>query len=121
MEKLLPPDLDERLDDPDTFVLDIRPRADFQRERVDGSRNVPVYDALKAGDEDALRDRLGAVPRDEHVVTVCKMGVVATRATRLLEAEGYDASTLAGGIHGWRGYQNDTLLYKLRSLVWRLH
>jgi rhodanese-related sulfurtransferase len=54
------------------------------------------------------------------VVVVCKMGVVAKRATRILRDEGYDASTLLGGMSGWTGYQNGSLGYKLRSLLWNL-
>ncbi|MEF8777667.1 MAG: hypothetical protein V5A36_02015 [Natronomonas sp.] len=34
----------------------------------------------------------GAIDRD--VVVVCKMGVVAKRATSVLRGEGYDAATL---------------------------
>jgi hypothetical protein len=30
-----------------------------------------------------------------------------------------DASALLGGMSGWHGYQNGSLSYKLRSLVWR--
>lgn len=120
MRRLLPPDLDGRLDDPDTFVLDIRPRDAYRQDHVDGSENIPVYDALQGGDDDALRSKLDRVPRDKEVVTVCKMGLVAKRATRLLREEGYDAVTLAGGMSGWRGYQAGSLGYKLRLLYWRL-
>lgn len=48
------------------------------------------------------------------------MGVVAKRATTLLTDEGYDAATLAGGMSGWTGYQNDSFGYKLRSFLWKL-
>ncbi len=66
------------------------------------------------------RQRLDEVSRDCQVVTVCKMGVVAKQATRILDDEGYDATTLAGGMSGWRGYQNGTVGYRIRSLLWRL-
>ncbi|EFW93393.1 Rhodanese domain protein [Haladaptatus paucihalophilus DX253] len=121
MSKIRPDELDERLDANDApFVLDIRPRKAFQSDHIDGSRNVPVYDELRAGNEDALRGRLGKIPQDRPVITVCKMGVVATRATSVLDDEGYDATTLAGGMSGWRGYRNGSLGYRLRSLLWRL-
>jgi rhodanese-related sulfurtransferase len=121
MATIRPPELAARLDaGDDPFLLDIRPREAFQSGAIDGAENVPVYDALRQGEEAALRDRLDAIPRDEEVVVVCKMGVVAKRATRVLDAEGYDAVTLAGGMSGWTGYQNGSLSYKLRSLLWRL-
>ena len=120
MSKIRPAELDSRLDGDDAFLLDIRPRDDYRTGHVDGSHNIPVYDDLRSGDDDALRDALDDVPRDREVVTICKMGIVAKRATRVLDAEGYDAATLSGGMSGWRGYQNGTLGYRLRSILWKL-
>jgi rhodanese-related sulfurtransferase len=122
MSRIRPTELDGRLgpgSDDQPFVLDIRPSSAFDAGAIDGSHNVPVYDALREGDEVALRDRLDEIPTDREVVVVCKMGVVAKRATALLSEEGYDARTLLGGMSGWTGYQNDSLSYKLRSLRWR--
>lgn len=121
MTGLRPAELDERLSTgADLFVLDIRPEADYEADAIDSSHNVPVYDELRGGDDAALRNNLDGVPSDREVVVVCKMGIVAKRATSVLVDEGYDAGTLAGGMHGWNGYQNGTLGYKLRSLLWRL-
>ncbi|KTG26936.1 rhodanese-like domain-containing protein [Haloferax profundi] len=121
MAKIRPDELDARLDD-DTgpFVLDIRPEDHYRRGAIDGSHNVPVYDDVRSGDEDTLRRHLDDIPRDRDIVVVCKMGIVAKRATNILQSEGYDATTLAGGMSGWRGYQNGSVGYKLRSLFWRL-
>lgn len=121
MSSIRPEDLDDRIGGGNApFVLDIRPRSDFQRTAIDGSHNVPVYDDLRGGDDDALRAHLDEIPRGEDVVVVCKMGVVAKRATSLLEAAGYDAATLAGGISGWNGYRRGSIGYRIRSLVWDL-
>ena len=121
MSKIRPEELDDRLASGTggPFVLDIRPSSAFHREAIDGSHNVPVYDDLRGGDEAALRDRLDEIPTDREIVVVCKMGVVAKRATSLLDDEGYDARTLLGGMSGWTGYQNGSWSYKLRSLRWR--
>jgi rhodanese-related sulfurtransferase len=116
-----PEELDERLGgDRAPFVLDIRPEATYRRDAIDGSHNVPVYTEVRSGDDDALRAHLDEIPRGRDVVVVCKMGIVAKRATSILESEGYDATTLAGGMSGWNGYQNGSISYKLRSLLWRL-
>lgn len=121
MTGMRPAELDERLSTgTDLFVLDIRPEADYRADAIEGSHNLPVYDELSGGDDAALRNHLDEVPSDQEVVVVCKMGFVAKRATNVLTDEGYDAGTLAGGMHGWNGYQNDTLGYKLRSLLWRV-
>lgn len=116
-----PEDLHERLDAGDApFLLDIRPEPAFEGGAIDGSRNVPVYDDLRSGDESTLRARLDEVPRGSDVVVICKMGLVAKRATRLLRDEGYDAATLRGGMSGWRGYHEGSLGYRVRSLLWKL-
>ena len=121
MARILPPDLEDRLAEGDRpFLLDIRPEADYRAGAIDGSHNVPVYDDLRGGDEAALRDHLNEIPDGREVVVVCKMGVVAKRGTRILEEEGYDAATLAGGMSGWNGYRQNSLSYRLRTLVWRL-
>ncbi len=121
MSKIRPDELASYLDTDDApFVLDIRPKKDFRGSHIDGSHNVPVYDDLRAGDETTLRRHLDEVPEDRRIVTVCKLGVVAKRATNVLAGEGYEVSTLAGGMSGWRGYQTGSLGYRLRSVLWRL-
>jgi rhodanese-related sulfurtransferase len=121
MSRVLPDELAERLGtDGEPVVVDIRPESDYESGAIDASRNIPVYDDLRSGDEAALRERLGEVPDDREVVTVCKMGIVAKRATRVLKEAGYEASTLAGGMSGWDGYRRDSLGYRVRSLWWRL-
>ena len=121
MSKIHPPELEERLSGSDRpTVLDIRPRKDYQREHIDGSRNVAVYGDLRSGDTDALRKKLDNIPSNKPVVTVCKAGVVAKRATKVLEEEGYEAQTLAGGMRGWKGYQNGSIGYRLSSTIRKL-
>ncbi len=121
MSRIRPEDLDERLESEEVpFVLDIRPEAAFREHAIENSHNVPVYGDLQRGDESALCNRLGEIPTDREVVVVCKMGVVAKRATGVLGEEGYDASTLAGGMSAWKGYRRGSLGYRLRSLLWTL-
>ena len=121
MRTLRPSTLDDRLRSGETpFVLDIRPESHYQVNAIDGSYNLPVYSDLQRGNDESLLGRLDEIPTDQEVVVVCKMGVVAKRATKLLDEEGYTATTLLGGMNGWAGYQDDTLVYKLRSMLWNL-
>ena len=121
MSRILPDELADRLGtDTEPFLLDIRPASAYEAGAIDATRNVPVYDDLRAGDESTLRERLDELPENREIVTVCKMGIVAKRATRVLEEAGYEASTLAGGMSGWRGYERDSLGYRIRSWWWRL-
>lgn len=118
MSKIRPPELEERLANGESlYILDIRPRKTYQRDGIDGSQNVPVYGDLRRGDETEFRQSLSKVPDGKTVVTVCKAGVVAKKATSILEEEGYDAVTLAGGMRGWNGYQNGSIGYRISSLL----
>jgi len=123
MSAIRPSELAERLDsgpDDRPFVLDIRPASVHHSGAIDGSHNLPVYDELRRGEESALLNELEEVPTDRDVVVVCKMGIVAKKATGLLIDEGYDAATLLGGMSGWNGYHEGSVLYRFRSLLWRL-
>jgi len=120
MSKIRPEELDDRLSSGDVFVLDIRPEELFRDGHVDGSHNVPVYHDLRSGDTDALATHLDEIPDDVEVVVVCKVGMVSRRATSFLREQGYEATTLAGGVRGWRGYENDTLRYRVSSTIRRL-
>jgi rhodanese-related sulfurtransferase len=123
MSSIRPGELDDRLESgsrDDLFLLDIRPEPAFQADAIDDSHNLPIYNDLRRGDDAALRDRLDEIPAGKDVIVVCKKGLVAKRATSLLAEEGYDAATLLGGMSGWTGYQNDSLGYKLRSLIWKI-
>ena len=121
MTAIRPDELDRELTDGSApFVLDIRPREHYRRGSIDSSHNVPCYNDLRRGEESSLLDRLDEIPREERIVVVCKQGIVAKRATRLLTDAGYDAVTLAGGMGGWNGYRKGTVGYRLRSLLWRL-
>ncbi|WP_254522852.1 rhodanese-like domain-containing protein [Natrinema caseinilyticum] len=123
MEAIRPNELEARLESDsrdDLFVLDIRPEETFRADSIETSYNIPVYDDLRRGDDSALRDRLEEVPSETDVIVVCKMGVVAKRATSVLDEEGYDAATLSGGMSGWTGYRTGSIGYKFRSFVWTL-
>ncbi|AUX10700.1 rhodanese-related sulfurtransferase [Halalkaliarchaeum desulfuricum] len=120
MDKIRPSELDRQLSaGEDPFLLDIRRRDSFRNGSIDEAHNVPVYSDLQRGDDSTFRDQLDEIPRDEDVVVICKAGIVAKKATAILNEEGYDAATLLGGMSGWNGYQNGTIGYKLRSLLWR--
>ncbi|MDJ1431627.1 rhodanese-like domain-containing protein [Halostagnicola sp. A-GB9-2] len=118
MSKISPSALDEQLaSDNAPVVLDIRPAADFRDDHIEGSRNVPVYGELRNGESQGFREHLEDLDSDRRVVTVCKAGIVARKATRILEDEGYESETLAGGIRRWKGYESDSFGYRVRSVL----
>jgi rhodanese-related sulfurtransferase len=48
-----------------------------------------------------LTRRLGELPADRHIVTVCRSGYRSAIASGLLRGEGRSASDLAGGMNAW--------------------
>jgi len=84
-------------DGEDVRVVDIRPRAAFERGHIPGSENIPFSDLPQSV------DRLDGA---ERVVTVCPHGQASVRAARLVQSyEGLDedarVESLAEGITGW--------------------
>ena len=80
-------------------VLDMRKAEDRAEWAIPGSLHVDAYEALKAGDPDALAN--AAIPTDAPVITICGAGKVSLTAMEQLRARGYDARSLAGGMKAW--------------------
>lgn len=84
-------------------VLDIREAGEHETWSIPGSRNLPVYEALRGRNDAALTSRADSLPRGVPVVAVCRMGVVSKKAARILEGLGFEATSLAGGMRDWGG------------------
>ncbi len=80
-------------------VLDIRRAEDHAEWAIPGSVHVEAYDALKAGDPNALSDV--DLPEGTPVVTVCNVGKTSAIAAEQLRARGFQALSLAGGMKAW--------------------
>jgi NADPH-dependent 2,4-dienoyl-CoA reductase/sulfur reductase-like enzyme/rhodanese-related sulfurtransferase len=78
-------------DDPAVQVVDTRPAPLVQAHPLTQVRsvNIPLG---------ALRQRLGELDRNRPVVTVCAFGKTAYFAARILAQNGFQVSTLTGGI-----------------------
>ena len=87
-EELLP-----RLEPPDAvLLLDVREPDEFAEWRIPGAVNIPLGE---------LTDRVGDIPHDREVVTVCAAGTRAARAVERLAEAGIEAVVLAGGMGAW--------------------
>lgn len=77
----------------DPFVLDVRTPLEFESERLEGSRLIPL---------DVLPERVDEIPEGTDVVVVCRTGVRATIAAEALARSGRRAQVLEGGVQAWR-------------------
>lgn len=80
-------------------VLDVRKTEDRAEWAIPGSLHVDAYEALKAGDPNALA--AAEIPKDAPVVTVCGEGKTSLVAMEQLQARGYDVRSLTGGMKAW--------------------
>ena len=74
------------------FLLDVREPDEWVAGHAAAAVFVPLGE---------LEARLAEVPRERAVVAVCRSGARSGRATEFLNALGYDAVNLAGGMKAW--------------------
>ena len=79
--------------EPAPFLLDVRSPLEFEGERIEGARLIPL---------DQLEARLDEIPGWVKVVAVCRTGVRATIAAEVLASAGRPARVLEGGMNAWR-------------------
>jgi rhodanese-related sulfurtransferase len=75
-------------------VLDVRQPEEVSAEGIiAGALHIPMTE---------LQARLGDVPREGEIVAVCKRGQRSWNVAQWLRQQGYDASSLSGGLDAWR-------------------
>jgi sulfur dioxygenase len=79
--------------EPPPFVLDVRSALEFEGERIEGARLIPL---------DELDGRLDEIPDQAEVIVVCRTGVRATIAAEVLARAGHRPRVLEGGMLAWR-------------------
>jgi glyoxylase-like metal-dependent hydrolase (beta-lactamase superfamily II)/rhodanese-related sulfurtransferase len=80
-------------------VLDIRTEEDRAQWSIPGSIHIDAYNDLKAGNPGALAEAV--FPPEAPVVTICNMGRVSQAAAQVLDARGFDALFVEGGMKSW--------------------
>ena len=96
MRSLKPMRLQEALgQDANMVVLDVRSPDEVKERHISSPRLLPIPLGK-------LRERRGEIPRDRHLVTVCKIGLRAYEAASILKSLGYgEAEVLEGGMSAW--------------------
>jgi len=75
------------------LLLDVRSPLEFEGERIEEARLIPL---------DQLDARLDEIPEQAETVIVCRTGVRATIAAEALGRAGRRARVLEGGMNAWR-------------------
>ena len=94
-------EVEEALRNRKVFLLDVREPKELTEEgAIEGYTNIPIAQ---------LEKRLGEIPKDKIVLTLCRRGARAATAASILEKNGY---TVVGscGIQAWK-QQNKPVIY----------
>jgi sulfur dioxygenase len=80
---------------PELHILDVRTAAETQEEsaRIQGAQMIPIKE---------LRDRIGEIPEDHPIMTVCRSGTRSVLAFKILrEAGRQKVANIKGGLLRW--------------------
>lgn len=74
----------------ESYLIDVRPKAVFMKQTIEGAVNIPVTE---------IRNRLDEIPRDRKVVMFCNTGYTSYVASRIVNQNGFDnVYSFGGGI-----------------------
>jgi hydroxyacylglutathione hydrolase len=95
IEMIDPDGLAEQTEDDGLLVLDVRDPDEFAEGHIPGSVHIPYGE---------LPERLGELPTDRPIATVCSGGKRSGLAASILQREGFDdvVHVAHGGVGSWR-------------------
>jgi rhodanese-related sulfurtransferase len=76
-----------------TTLLDVREDDEWQAGHAPNALHIPLGE---------LAARLGELPADNTLYVVCRAGGRSARATAYLNANGWDATNVDGGMQSWQ-------------------
>lgn len=88
-------ELQQRLEQREVIILDVRPVPEYAAGHIAGARSIPI---------DELNSRLRELPKSRRIVAYCRgpYCVFADEAVMRLRARGYKAFPLEGGFPEWK-------------------
>lgn len=77
-----------------TRLLDVREPDEWAAGRAPNALHIPMSE---------LAGRLDELPQDDNLYVICRSGGRSARVTAYLNANGWDAVNVAGGMMSWAG------------------
>ena len=78
--------------DEGAILLDVREPAEWRSGHAPAARHIPLGQ---------LSNRIGDLPADREIITVCRSGMRSAQAAKLLSAHQLRVSNLRGGMNAW--------------------
>jgi len=75
-------------------ILDVREPYEWKAGRIEGAIHIPLARVMAAGER-------GVLDPSRPVVVICRSGNRSELAATMLQARGFDASNLEGGMEEW--------------------
>jgi len=76
------------------YVVDVREAWEFESGHVPMAHHIAL---------NSVPDHLSAMPKDQRIWVICQSGGRSMTAANYLEANGFDAVSVAGGTGSWIG------------------
>lgn len=82
----------------DTVLLDVREQDEWDAGHAPNAQHIPMGE---------LAGRLDELPADSEVLVICRSGGRSARVTAYLNANGWDARNVDGGMQSWQATGRD--------------
>lgn len=82
----------EKVVSEDAVLVDVRQEEEWNAGKIPGAKHLPL---------DRLKDRQEELPKDRDVILVCRSGTRSEFGAMMLSKQGYEASSLEGGVGAW--------------------
>lgn len=84
----------ESLNNHKQIIIDVREVEEVAAGKIPGAINIPLS---------LLEYRLNELDKSKEYIIVCRSGARSGRATMFLNANGYNATNMVGGMLDWEG------------------
>ncbi|MFC4404901.1 rhodanese-like domain-containing protein [Gracilibacillus xinjiangensis] len=93
MKEIQPAELAEKLNSGEKLnIIDVREDDEVAAGVIPGAKHIRLGE---------IPERMNELDKDEHYYMVCRSGARSGRATEYLEANGIEATNMAGGMLAW--------------------
>ena len=95
MKEITTAEMQQKLENGETLhMIDVREADEVATGIIPGAIHIPLGE---------LPERLGELNQSTPYVFICRSGGRSGRASEFLEAQGYDATNMVGGMLDWQG------------------
>ena len=90
-----PSEFSKSINEPDIYLLDVRPLADYEKVHIPGAHHLDVTA------NDFITEAETTLPKDKTIAVYCNTGKRSALAQQELEKLGYKVINLDNGITSW--------------------